>query len=196
MLKKLLLASLFLFSFSSAKASLISFDGNIASHNDVIIIEFSLFSDTTDVRVWTDSFLSGLNFDPITALWTAAGDLIELNDDDDSIDPVSQTFFDSGFYLPTLDAGDYLFTIATYPNFAVGSTIAGGFTFDNEAPIALADWCQPSSSCNMGTFWSVQLDGVDSASAPTNNVPEPHTLFLMCFGIFGLLLRSKLKTKT
>ncbi|GAA0859769.1 DVUA0089 family protein [Aliiglaciecola litoralis] len=190
MFKKLLLGTLFLCCFGSANAALISFDGNIAFHNDVVTIEFTLLNDATDVRVWTDSHMGGVNFDPIAALWTAAGDLIDESDDDDTIDPGSQTFYDAGFLLPTLAAGDYLFTVATYPNFANGDTLAQGFALDGETPIAMADWCQPANDCNEGTFWSVQLDGVDSANIP-NDIPAPATILLMGLGLVGLLRRRK-----
>lgn len=171
----------------SANAALINFTGNIDNHNDVVTINFTLNNDATNVRVWTDSFMSGTNFDPITALWDGSGNLISENDDDDSINPATQTWYDSGFFLPTLTAGSYIFTVATYNNFANGSLLSDGFAFDNDAPIPLSQWCQPANNCGMGTYWSVWLDGVDSATGPGPvSVPTPATLALFGLGLLGM----------
>ncbi|MCC2616434.1 PEP-CTERM sorting domain-containing protein [Aestuariibacter halophilus] len=192
MFKRLLLGAALLCA-GTAQAALINFTGNIANHNDVIRIDFTLLSDANNVRVWTDSHDGGVNFDPITALWDAAGNLLDENDDNDSIDPATQTVFDSGFTLPFLAAGNYTFTIATFNNFAAGSTLADGFSFDSETAIPLSQWCQPANDCNEGTFWSVWLDGVDSATNPGGGtpVPAPATLLLMAFG--GLLMARRRK---
>jgi hypothetical protein len=177
-----------------ANAALLNFTGNIANHNDVIYTYFTLTSDATNIRVWTDSFLSGTNFDPITALWNAdSGDLLSQNDDNDNVNPATQTFFDSGFSLASLSAGNYAFTVATYANFASGVNLANPqFNYSNAAPIPLAEWCQPASHCGMGTFWSVWMDGVDSGSTtPPGDVPEPSITWLMSLGLALCALRKR-----
>jgi len=188
---KLLLSFITLLFVGSANAALIHFDGEIDYHNDVIFINFTLDDDATDVRVWTDSFLSGVNFDPITALWSADGSLISQNDDDSSINPATQTIYDSGFALSFLAAGDYIFSVATYNNFASGSTLSEGFIFDSQDPIALEIWSQPASSVNMGHYWSVWLDGVDSAVGPASSVPEPSSMALLLIAGLGFASRKK-----
>ena len=192
-LKAILAGALFALMTSTANAALFNFTGEIDFHNDVIFINFSLDNDATDVRIWTDSFMSGANFDPITALWNAdSGSLIAENDDNSSINPSTQTFYDSGFELASLAQGDYLFTIATFANFAVGPFLSDGFSYDGEAPIALADWDQPANDIDMGPTWSVWLDGVDSADDGSSNpVPSPATFGLIVLGLAFLKLRKK-----
>lgn len=177
----------------TANAASFHFEGNIANHNDVITVNFTLANDATNVRLWTDSFLDGLNFDPITALWNkSTGELIDENDDDDTVG-AGQTIFDSGFILDELAAGDYFFTIATYNNFAVGSNIAEGFEFDGQAPIAIALWDQPHNGTGKGTYWSAQLEGVDSAGV--NNVPVPAAVWMFASCVLGLIYQGRRKAK-
>lgn len=175
-----------------AQAAQFDFQGDIATHKDIIRINFSLLSDATDVKVWTDSFLNGVNFDPITAVWSQSNtgwNLVGENDDRSNI-AAGQTRFDSGLTFASLTAGNYLFTIATYNNWAVGTTLAQGFSFDNQAAIPLAQWNQPANSVNMGTHYSVHLSGVDGA---VSAVPEPESfaMLLAGLGIVGALARRK-----
>ena len=122
-----------------ANANSVTFSGNIANHNDTIRVDFSLAQATTNVRIWTDSYLSNTNFDPISALWNAnTGNLILENDDNAGI-ALGQTRFDSGFSLAELAAGNYFFTMATFSNFAVGPNITNGFAYDGQTPIALSE---------------------------------------------------------
>lgn len=176
----------------SAQAAQFDFNGNIATHKDVIQINFSLLTDATDVRVWTDSFQSGANFDPITAVWSQTNtgwNRIGENDDNSSI-ALGQTTFDSGLTFANLTAGNYLFTIATFNNFANGMTLAEGFQFDSDVAIPLAQWNQPANGINMGSYYSVHLSGVDSA---VSAVPEPESfaMLLAGLGIVGALARRK-----
>ncbi len=188
----------------SANATLFNFTGDITYHNDVVYTYFSLDNDATNVRLWTDSFQSGTNFDPITALWDASGNLIDENDDNDLINPSTQTYYDSGFELGFLGAGDYILSVATYANFAAGSSLSEGFDYDDQTPILLSEWSQPANSFDMGTYWSVWLDGVDTARNPDDPrdddpvmVSEPTTLGLFSLSLLGLgILRKRKVTQS
>jgi hypothetical protein len=177
-MKKIFCSALFCLALAganTANAAAFTFEGNIVNHNDVVTVNFSLNNDANNVRVWTDSFLNGANFDPITAVWNATtGALIGQNDDDGSIAP-GQTIWDSGLVFDFLAAGDYFFTVATFPNFANGGNIADGFAFDGDTPIALTG----------GTYWRVNLDGVDGADVSA--VPVPAAVWLFGSGLMGLL---------
>jgi len=194
-MKKLITVAILAALASHANAALFHFTGNITYNTDVVQINFNLNQDATNVRVWTDSFQSGVNFDPITALWNrTTGALIRQDDDNPSVNPATQTYYDSGFTLASLAAGQYAFTIAAYNNWA-GASLSDPFSFtaNSVTPVRIEDWCQPASSnCSnqKGTFWSVWLDGVDNAVNPDNNVPEPGTLALAALGLLGFGLRG------
>jgi hypothetical protein len=168
-----------------------SFSGTIHTHKDVIEIPFTLNQDASDVKVWTDSFKDGLNFDPITVVWKD-GVMVGQNDDNGHIAP-GQTYFDSGLKFPTLSAGNYLFTIAAYNNWAVGDHLSQGFKFDHDVAIPLANWCEPASHCGMGPNWSVHLSGVDGATPPP--VPEPESYAMLAAGLGLLAAVARRKNK-
>jgi hypothetical protein len=192
-----IIAAAFMFGNSSvASSASFRFSGNLTNHNDVIKIGFSVANDTTNVKVWTDSFGAtgltqegpGTNFDPITALWNAdTGVLLAENDDDPTIAP-GQTYFDSGFSLATLSAGNYLFTMATFDNFALGTNITDGFAYDSQSPILISDWDQPSNEGNLrGTFWRINLEGVDTVTPPPTSVPLPSAIWMFGSAILSLV---------
>ena len=174
-----------------AYAADFSFSGTIQTHKDVIEIPFTLAHDATDVKVWTDSFKDGFNFDPITAVWKD-GVKVGENDDNAGIGP-NQTYFDSGLTFNALSAGNYLFTIATYNNFAIGNLLCQGFKYDHDTPIALASWCEPANHCGMHPNWSVHLSGVDSATPPPVPEPESYAMLVAGLGLLAAVARRKNK---
>lgn len=170
-----------------AQAADFSFGGQIAFHNDLVQVDFTLDAGA-NVAIWTDTWLSGLNFDPQLTLWHD-GVLAAANDDNDSLD-ATQGFYDAGLSL-LLGAGRYRVVLSAAGNDAVGQTLAEGFSLGAETPVALADWVQPSSDVNLGDqkggSWQLHLSNVSQAAL----VPEPTTYALMLAGllVIGWLAR-------
>jgi hypothetical protein len=165
-----------------AQADTFHFTGNILYNTDVVQFAFNLANDATNVRLWTDSFQNGANFDPVTALWAAAagiGNLIDTNDDNDTVNPATQTPFDSGFIVPSLAAGDYIFSMAAFDNFPKGSTLVEGFKYDGTTPVSITSWM-----INAPGYYSVWLDGVDQAHSSA--VPIPGAIWLLGSGLLGM----------
>ena len=79
-----------------------------------------------------------------------------------------------------------------YPNEASGDNISEGFEADDETPIAIANYDQPANEGNLrGTFWRVNLDGVDGAAGPVDPnpsaVPVPGAVWLFGSALLGFV---------
>ena len=162
---------------SLSHAALINFTGELASISDFTITEFTVNTDS-QVRGWTDSFRSGVGFDPIVALWSSDGSWLLTVDDNSSINPATQTYYDSGFSRE-LSAGTYFFTMSIFSNFP-----------DQSGNVLISNPFTGSGGPLMDGQYSVWLDGVDTAQTTTSEaVPEPSTLAILALGMIGLASR-------
>lgn len=163
----------------------ITLSGLAGFHNDKIVIDFTVAGDS-GVKIWTSSWQSGLNFDPQISLFIG-NDLVTTDDDNGSLVDTSAGFYDAGLQFGVSFATSYRLVLTASPNSPLGSTLSAGFTYDAAAPIALADWNQPSYDINAndqkGGFWRVTLNGVEQASV----VPEPASQGLLMAGLLGLI---------
>lgn len=175
--------ALSLCSVTGAHAVALSFSGQLMLNSDVAASDFTLGNGLSNIRIWTDSYQGGVNFDPTLALWQRDGtdyELVAQNDDDSTIG-AGQSAFDAGLAFASLGAGDYRVTVTASPHFAAGNLLSSGFAFDPAyGPIdatPIAQWNQPSYDLNTnnqkGINWSLQVTAV----------PEPTTWLLMALGL-------------
>lgn len=156
---------------SPSKAATFHLTGDLAAHNEVVVISFTLDQDADEVRIWTDSFRDGLGVDPLLALWHADGDLIDWNDDDDTLAPATQTRGDAGLFFSPLSGGDYVLTLTGLGNLPWGGSLSDGFVYDLD-PAETSFGARPR--------WSLWL------SAPglhVSDVPEPSAAVLLAAGL-------------
>lgn len=176
-MKKLFVIGLLSLSFI-AQANTYTFTGNLVNYNDVVRINFSLAQAAANIRVWTDSFMNGDNFDPIVGLWDGTtGAKITENDNNSSVNS-SQTNLDAGFKLANLGVGSYIFTVSSYPNFSSGSNLADGFNFDNSKLTPITD---------SNSIYTLNIDGIElvANATPPSSVPLPKALWLFGTAVFG-----------
>lgn len=155
--------------------------GQFVNQKDQARIDFNVLPGTAEVRIWTDSWQSGLNFDPLLSVFDASGKLLlSFDDNDGTVDP-SAGFFDAGQNLGALAAGLYHLVLTASSNNPLGTQLSDGFAYDGDAAIALVDWNQPGYDVNKndqkGGFWRVNFAGA---------VPEPATVALVLAALGGL----------
>jgi hypothetical protein len=169
-----------------AQAADVSLSGLATNHNDKIVIDLQVAAGA-QVSLWTDSWQSGLNFDPQLFLaW--GGAIVSADDDGGSLVNAGAGYYDAGLQFTAGTAGTYRLVLNAASNNALGSTLSQGFTYDAVAPIALADWNQPSYDVNAndqkGGFWRLHLSGVEQAAV----VPEPGSVALLLAGLLSISL--------
>lgn len=178
-MKRLLAAALLSTAAVNANALDFTFTGSLENRNEVAFFDFSLSSLTNNVRAWTDSFQSGVNFDPIIAIWQQSGsDWLQVGQNDDNASVgLGQTYYDAGLSFASLAAGNYRLSLSPFNNFSTGTLLSQGFIYDSQAP---------QSHGYAGNFFRVNLSNVDSAS-PVSPVPEPETYAMLLAGL-GLMV--------
>lgn len=183
---------------AGAQAADFNFTGNLVNNTDRVEVLFDIAS-PGNVRLWTDSWNAGQNFDPISTLWVRSGNdfaLVQEVDDDSSI-ANGQGDFDTGHAIDGLPAGSYLLTVGPtfLVPFASGLLYSEGFTQDGTPPTPIAIWNQPGYDINnndqKGTFYSIHISGVDSASVSAVPEPETFAMLLAGLGLVGVLARRR-----
>ncbi len=172
-----------------------SFTGNLTNDNEVQLFNFTT-SSLSDVTLRTWSYAGGTNangdlissggFDPVISLFDDLGDFIDENDDgiDVSPDPISDNPYDSLITI-NLGVGDYTVAIMQYPIFAVGPTLADGFSDSG------LSFDERTSS------WALDIEGVDTAilSSTVTAIPVPAAMWLFGSGVVGLIGVTKRSSK-
>jgi hypothetical protein len=171
---------------TTAQAADLSLSGQAVNHNDKVVIDFQVNAGST-VSLWTDSWQSGLNFDPQLFV-TSGGLIVHADDDGGSFISAGAGDFDAGLQFMAAAAGSYRLVLNAASNNALGAALGDGFAYDAEAPIALVDWAQPGYDLNAndqkGGFWRLHLSGVEQAAV----VPEPDRYAMLAAGLLSIAL--------
>ena len=190
----------------NASAASFSFTGTFSADDDVQLFNFTA-DGTSLVTLRTYSYAGGVQadgnivsaggFDPILALFDSAGNLIDQNDDGSAVpvDPNTGAAFDTELSL-ILEAGDYIVAVTQFDNFAVGPTLADGFSAQGD-PFFTAGLgaCSNGQFCdvsgvdpfnNRTNEWAFDVLNVVDAVAPPA-VPVPAAVWLFGSGLLGLV---------
>lgn len=175
------------------------FAGTFTYDNDVALLNFTV-GETSTVTIFSSSWDDG-GFDPILAIWNSAGALVNEQDDGHNVGSTMSNgvWYDHGnwdsYYDVNLTAGSYTASIAQFSNFAVGSSLSDGFTYDDNPNFTfdLGYGAQPyfngvQSSTDARTGdWVFHILNVEEATGPGPQVPEPATFVIWSLlGVVGI----------
>lgn len=179
---------------TAANAADFSFTGNFTNANDVQLFNFVVGANSTvTLRTW--SYAGGTNaaganiarggFDPILALFDAAGNIINQNDDGGgnvAADSVTGARYDT-YLSSVLGAGTYTVSVMAYSNFANGPNLSNGFSGGGSFTDATGN--------RRDTHWAFDVLNVNAAVQ--GGVPEPATwaMMLVGFGVVGSAMRRR-----
>lgn len=103
-------------------------EGKLGLGGNVALMSLTLDTDTSNVRLYTDSWAAGKYFNGELALWDASGKLLANNDDYAKSFPIAgaMTFRDAGI-LTDLKAGTYTVGLMHWTNAPFTDQLADGF---------------------------------------------------------------------
>ena len=169
-----------------------SFTGTLTTANDVLRFDFTITAES-QITLRTYSYAGGTNgdglvvpsggFDPILALFNAAGELIGQNDDGGQnvpADPNTGSHYDT-FFQALLPAGNYTVTVMAYSNFANGPNLSDGFegggSFNGRTPNFAFDVIGADSVTGPGASSPITVIGYGRRQNPDGSFTNGNAFF-------------------
>ncbi|MGI4845725.1 MAG: DVUA0089 family protein [Janthinobacterium lividum] len=181
---------------SSASAANISYTGEFTYDNDVKLFQFTVDTlSTVGLRTW--SYAGGINaagetiarggFDPIVALFDAAGQLVAEQDDGGcrkvAADALTRQCWDINLSIE-LAPGTYTASLQQYNNYHVSGNLADGFYYQDAQYRNFRNGFVDEMDVKRNASWAFDLLNV-SLPAPAD-VPEPGSIWLVGAALAGL----------
>lgn len=188
--------ALLLFAAPAACSSVFAFSGIFTEDDNLRLISYSV-QNTAEVTIFTTSFANG-GFAPLLTLFDANGNFLfsdsGLADNDcvhNGVDAATGACYDSRLSWNSVAGAKYLVALTEYDNFAVGPTLADGFSeqgngnFTAKPPfnpvIPGASFLLPGPT-QRTSRWALTLTSADSTLF-ASTVFEPGTTILCLAGM-------------